>query len=121
MRAWILRADDGEHLVKTLREKITLDGDSYSGVSIPVVDDGCTKDPTASFHLDEEVVVVNAQEFDRTIEAYKLVCRVALGDLLALGMPAGVSTGRLLRAAIEGDPLSEVLKYTHDGDRKGTE
>ena len=34
------------------------------------------------------------------IEQLRQACSVALGDLLALGMPPGVSTDRLLQAAV---------------------
>ena len=49
----------------------------------------------------ETTITVDAQEFADFIESVRLACSVALGDLLALGMPSiATSTGRLLTAAI---------------------
>lgn len=47
--------------------KIGLDGDGFASVPIDVKDDGCTKDPTAVFSLHDEVVVVDAAQFNRLV------------------------------------------------------
>jgi hypothetical protein len=39
-------------------------------------------------------------ELAALVEKLRHACSVALGDLLALGMPAGASTGKLLLEAI---------------------
>ena len=44
--------------------------------------------------------VVTAQKELTMLEQLRHVCSVALGDLLALGMPTGASTGKLLQEAI---------------------
>jgi hypothetical protein len=43
--------------------------------------------------------VTNSEQTE-LIEQLRHACSVACGDLLALGMPAGTSTGKLLLAAI---------------------
>jgi hypothetical protein len=43
----------------------------------------------------------NPKELAALVEQLRHACSVAFGDLLAQGMPPGVSTGRLLQAAIE--------------------
>jgi len=92
--------------MKMLREKITLDNEYNSGVNIPVIDDPeagqlvARQNPKALFRLNEEVIVVNAEELAVLIEQLRQACSVALGDLIGHGMPPDVSTGRLLQAAI---------------------
>jgi hypothetical protein len=92
--------------MKMLREKITLDYEYNSGVNIPVIPDdesgqlAARQNPKALFHLNEEVIVVNAEEFAALIEQLRHACSIALGDLIGHGMPPDVSTRRLLQAAI---------------------
>lgn len=45
-------------------------------------------------------MTTDPKEIAALVEQLRHACSVAFGDLLVHGMPPGVSTGRLLRAAI---------------------
>ena len=52
-------------------------------------------------HQCPSTVVLDAREFAQFVESARHACSVALGDLLALGMPSpATSTGRLLTAVL---------------------
>src|SRR3989304_918103 len=53
------------------------------------------------FTSNEPVTVIATADLQRLLETTRLACAVAMGDLLAHGMPMGASTARLLVAAIQ--------------------
>lgn len=60
---------------------------------------------------DTTTVILNAEEFAEFAERVRHACSVALGDLLALGMPSpATSTGRLLTdTLLEVEAIQRVL------------
>jgi hypothetical protein len=66
--ATIKAAASGDLIRASAPTKIGLDGDGFASVSVDVKDDGCTKDPTAVFSLHDEVVVVDAAQFNALVE-----------------------------------------------------
>jgi len=52
-----------------------------------------------TFVPDDAVTVIATADLRKLIETVRLACGVALGDLMAHGMPPDASTGRLLQAA----------------------
>jgi hypothetical protein len=92
--------------MKCYQKTIRYDHDQFPFVSL--TDTGFTSN--------ESVTVIATADLHRLLETARLACTVALGDLVAHGMPQGASTAQLLTAAIQAaeevhaGPISDEVR-----------